>query len=80
MGLAKEVAYNALLAFFPAVAFLLGLLGLLHPFDQVQSFLGTVAPHGGPAFLRERARTRTRQSPEFVERPAQACVQLQPEG
>ena len=39
MGLAQEVAYSALLAFFPAVAFLLGLLGVLHLYDQVQSFL-----------------------------------------
>jgi membrane protein len=51
MGLAQEVAYSALLAFFPAVAFLLGLLGVLHLFDQVQSFLGTVAPHGVIRFI-----------------------------
>jgi membrane protein len=51
MGLAQEVAYSALLAFFPAVAFLLGLLGVLHLFDQVQSFVGTVAPHGVIHFI-----------------------------
>jgi membrane protein len=51
MGLAQEVAYSALLAFFPAVAFLLGLLGVLHLFDQVQTFLGTVAPHGVLHFI-----------------------------
>jgi membrane protein len=51
MGLAQEVAYSALLAFFPAIAFLLGLLGVLHLFDQVQSFLGTVAPHGVIHFI-----------------------------
>ncbi len=51
MGLAQEVAYSALLAFFPAVAFLLGLLGVLHLFDQVQSFLGTVAPNGVIHFI-----------------------------
>jgi membrane protein len=51
MGLAQEVAYNALLAFFPAIAFLLGLLGILHLFDQLQSFLGTVAPHGVIHFI-----------------------------
>jgi membrane protein len=51
MGLAKEVAYSAVLAFFPAAAFLLGLLGLLHLFDSVQSFLGTVAPHGVIHFI-----------------------------
>jgi membrane protein len=51
MGLAQGVAYSALLAFFPAVAFLLGLLGVLHLFDQVQSFLSTVAPHGVITFI-----------------------------
>jgi membrane protein len=51
MGLAQEVAYSALLAFFPAAAFLLGLLGVLHLFDQVQSFLSTVAPNGVIHFI-----------------------------
>jgi membrane protein len=51
MGLAREVAYSALLAFFPAAAFLLGLLGLLHLFDSVQSFIGTVAPNGVLHFI-----------------------------
>jgi membrane protein len=51
MGLAKQVAYSTLLAFFPAVAFLLGLLGLLHLYDQMQSFLGTVAPSGVIHFI-----------------------------
>jgi membrane protein len=51
MGLAQEVAYSAMLAFFPAVAFLLGLLGVLHLYDQVQSFLGSVAPHGVIHFI-----------------------------
>jgi membrane protein len=46
MGLAQEIAYGALLAFFPAVAALLGLLGVLHLYDQVQSLLASVAPHG----------------------------------
>jgi YihY family inner membrane protein len=51
VGLAQEVAYNALLAFFPAIAFLLGLLGLLHLFNSVQSLLGTVAPSGVINFI-----------------------------
>ena len=51
MGLAQEVAYSSLLAFFPAVVALLGLLQLLHLFDQVQSLLGTVAPHGVITFV-----------------------------
>jgi membrane protein len=51
MGLAQQIAYSALLAFFPAVAFFLGLLGVLHLFDQVQSFLDTVAPRGVITFI-----------------------------
>jgi membrane protein len=51
MGLAQEVAYGALLAFFPAVAALLGLLGVLHLYDQVQTLLATVAPHGVIRFI-----------------------------
>jgi membrane protein len=51
MGLAQQVAYSAMLAFFPAVAFLLGFLGMLHLYDDVQSLLGTVAPHGVIKFI-----------------------------
>jgi len=51
MGLAQEVAYSALLAFFPAAAALLGLLGVLHLYDQVQTLLGSVAPHGVIRFI-----------------------------
>ncbi|MHB8641606.1 MAG: YihY/virulence factor BrkB family protein [Gaiellaceae bacterium] len=51
MGLAKEIAYSALLAFFPAVAFVLGLLGLLHLYDQVQILLATIAPRGVIRFI-----------------------------
>jgi len=51
MGLAQEVAYSSLLAFFPAVAAALGLLGILGLFDPVQSLLATVAPHGVIRFI-----------------------------
>jgi membrane protein len=51
MGLAQQVAYSSMLAFFPAVAFLLGFLGLFNLFDDVQSFLGTVAPNGVIDFI-----------------------------
>jgi len=51
MGLSQEVAYSALLAFFPAVAFLLGFLGTVHLYDRVQIFLATVAPHGVIHFI-----------------------------
>jgi membrane protein len=51
MGLAQQVAYSALLAFFPAVAFVLGFLGTVHLYDRVQIFLATVAPHGVLHFI-----------------------------
>lgn len=51
MGLAQEVAFSSMLAFFPAVAFLLGLLGVLHLYDKLQSFLATIAPHGVIHFI-----------------------------
>lgn len=51
MGLSQQVAYSALLAFFPAVAFLLGFLGTVHLYDHVQVFLATVAPHGVIHFI-----------------------------
>ncbi len=51
MGLAQEVAFSSMLAFFPAIAFLLGLLGVLHLYDQLQSFLATIAPHGVIHFI-----------------------------
>jgi len=44
MGLSQQVAYSALLAFFPAVILLVGLLGIIDAYDDLQSFLGPVAP------------------------------------
>jgi membrane protein len=51
MGLAQAVAYSWMLAFFPAIAFFLGLLGVLHLYDDVKTFLGTVAPGGVIKFI-----------------------------
>ena len=50
-GLAQQVAFSAVLAFFPAAAALLGLLGILGLFDEVESLLSTVAPHGVISFV-----------------------------
>jgi membrane protein len=44
MGLAQQVAFSSLLAFFPAVILLVGLLGLLGAYEDLKEFLGTVAP------------------------------------
>jgi len=51
MGLAQQVAYSSMLAFFPAVAFLLGLLGLFHLYDDLDRFLEPIAPHGVIRFV-----------------------------
>ncbi len=44
MGLAQQVAYSSLLAFFPAIVMLVGLLGLVGAYDELQDFLNPVAP------------------------------------
>jgi membrane protein len=51
MTLGQQIAYSSALALFPTAAFLLGLLGVLGLFDSIQSFLGTVAPHGVISFI-----------------------------
>jgi membrane protein len=44
MGLAQQVAYSSLLAFFPAVVALIGLLDLVDAYASLQRFLDPVAP------------------------------------
>jgi membrane protein len=44
MGLSQQIAYSSLLAFFPAVVFLVAVLGLIGAYDTLQSFLNPVAP------------------------------------
>ncbi len=44
LGLAKQVAYSSLLAFFPAVLALVGLLDLIGAYDALERFLDPVAP------------------------------------
>jgi membrane protein len=44
MGLAQQVAYSSLLAFFPAMILLVGLIGLIGAYDDLRHFLGAVAP------------------------------------
>jgi membrane protein len=51
MGLAQQVAYSSLLAFFPAMAFLIGALGLFHLFDDVKQLLDPIAPSGVIKFI-----------------------------
>jgi membrane protein len=51
MGLAQQIAYSSLLAFFPAVAFVVGALGIFHLFDNVKSLLDPIAPNGVIKFI-----------------------------
>jgi membrane protein len=51
MGLAQQIAYSWMLAFFPAVAFFLGLLGVLNLYDQLKSFLAPISPPGVITFI-----------------------------
>jgi membrane protein len=51
MGLSQQIAYSSLLAFFPAVAFLVGALGLFHLFDDVKTLLDPIAPNGVTKFI-----------------------------
>jgi membrane protein len=44
MGLSQQIAYSSLLAFFPAVIFLIGLFGVLGIYDDLQEFLEAIAP------------------------------------
>jgi len=51
MDLAKQIAFSSTLAFFPAIAFLLGVLGLFNLFDDVKTFLDPIAPAGVVKFV-----------------------------
>jgi membrane protein len=44
MGLARQVAFSSLLAFFPSMILVVGLLGLVGAYDELGSFLEVVAP------------------------------------
>ena len=51
MGLSQQIAYSSLLAFFPAMAFVVGALGLFHLFDDVKRLLDPIAPNGVLKFI-----------------------------
>jgi membrane protein len=44
MGLSQQIAYSSLLAFFPAVIFLVALLDLVDAYETLEEFLSPVAP------------------------------------
>jgi membrane protein len=51
MGLSQQIAYSSLLAFFPAMAFLVGALGVFHLFGDVKQLLDPIAPSGVIKFI-----------------------------
>jgi membrane protein len=51
MGLSQQIAYSSLLAFFPAMAFLVGALGLFDLFEDVKRLLDPIAPNGVIKFI-----------------------------
>jgi membrane protein len=53
MGLSQQVAYSCLLAFFPAVIFLVGMLDLIGAYDSLQSFIDPVAPKSVTDIIRQ---------------------------
>ena len=46
IGLSQQIAYSSVLAFVPAVAFIVGALGLFHLFDDVKRLLDPIVPNG----------------------------------
>ena len=57
MGLSQQIAYSSLLAFFPSLIFLVGLLGLFDAYDDLQTFLVPVAPEAVVKLIGDIQRT-----------------------
>jgi len=53
MGLSQQIAYSALLAFFPAMIFLVSLLDLFDAYDDLRGFLQPVAPEAVTSLLND---------------------------
>jgi membrane protein len=51
MGLSQEIAYSSLLALFPALAGIIGFLGVFHLFGSVEHVLRGTVPHGVLRFV-----------------------------
>ena len=68
MGLSQQIAFSALLAFFPGVILLVGLLGLIGAYDDLKTFLGTVAPGAVIDAIELAEETARRKQGEFDRR------------
>jgi membrane protein len=56
MGLSQQVAFSSLLAFFPAMIFLIAFLDLVGAFDSLQEFLTPVAPQSVTEIIQQLQR------------------------
>jgi len=56
MGLSQEIAYSSLLAFFPAMIFLIAFLDLIGAFGALQDFLDPVAPKSVTSIVQQLQR------------------------
>jgi membrane protein len=63
MGLSQQVAFSSLLAFFPAMVFLIASLDLVGAFDALQEFLEPIAPTSVTEIIRRLQRDTGSGSP-----------------
>ena len=56
MGLSQQVAYSSLLAFFPAMVFLIAFLDLIGAYDALLEFLDPVAPKSVTSIIHQLER------------------------
>ena len=59
MGLSQQIAYSSLLAFIPAMVFLIAVLGLFGAYDTLQSFLTPVTPESVRNLIEQLQRDST---------------------
>ncbi|HEU5066369.1 MAG TPA: YihY/virulence factor BrkB family protein [Gaiellaceae bacterium] len=66
MGLSQQVAFSSLLAFFPAMVFLIASLDLVGAFDALQEFLAPIAPTSVTEIIRQLQRDTGSGSPVLL--------------
>ena len=66
MGLSQQVAFSSLLAFFPAMVFLIAFLDLVGAFDSLQEFLIPVAPQSVTEIIQQLQRDTGGGSPVLL--------------
>jgi membrane protein len=59
MGLASQIAFSAVLAFFPTMIFLVGLLDLVNGFEALRGFIDPVAPEAVTQLINDISESAT---------------------